>query len=292
MARRPTEPKAADALERLVEGARGRPLPLPPELAERYGPLAMPTHRGRPHVIANFATTLDGVASLRPSGRSGGGEITGFDPHDRMVMGLLRAAADAVIVGAGTLRAVPRHRWTAERVYPPLADAFRALRHRLGQPPVPLNVVVSARGRLDLRLPLFASGDVPVLVVTTRTGARRLMGRPRSPSVEVVAAGEGPRLSADSVLRAVDRSRPGRLILVEGGPHLLGAFLSEGRLDELFLTVTPQVAGRDRAHRRLALVEGAAFAPSRPLWGEITDVRRGGRLLMLRIALRPPAARR
>jgi len=276
-----TEPEALDLL---VESDRGRELPLPPLLRRLYGPLRMPTHRGRPHVIANFATTLDGVASLTPSGLSGGGEITGFDPHDRMVMGLLRAAADAVIVGAGTLRAVPRHRWTAERVYPKLGPAYRAFRSTRRKDPEPLNVIVSASGELDLGLPVFHSGEVRVLVVTTDLGARRLRRSAPPPWVTVVEAGKGRRLRARSILRAVGRARGGPLVLVEGGPHLLGDFLSEGRLDELFLTVAPQVAGRDARHPRLSLVEGRAFAPEHPRPASLCDVRRGGELLLLRFA--------
>ena len=57
----------------------------------------MPRHAARPHVIGNFVTSLDGVVSLGIPGKAGGGEISGFNPHDRMVMGLLRAAADAVV---------------------------------------------------------------------------------------------------------------------------------------------------------------------------------------------------
>ena len=276
-----TEPEALDLL---VESDRGRELPLPPLLRRLYGPLRMPTHRGRPHVIANFATTLDGVASLTPSGLSGGGEITGFDPHDRMVMGLLRAAADAVIVGAGTLRAVPRHRWTAERVYPKLGPAYRAFRSTRRKDPEPLNVIVSASGELDLGLPVFRSGEVRVLVVTT--GPRR----PAAAKVRASPRGHGgrgrqrPSLRARSILGAVGARPAGPLVLVEGGPHLLGDFLSEGRLDELFLTVAPQVAGRDDGHPRLSLVEGRAFAPEHPRPASLCERAPWGRTALLRFA--------
>lgn len=48
-------------LETLFDAARGDELPLPAELASLYGPLCFPTWRGRPHVIGNFVSTLDGV---------------------------------------------------------------------------------------------------------------------------------------------------------------------------------------------------------------------------------------
>src|SRR5512141_3415713 len=91
-------------LESLFERIGGDEISLPPDLTALYGPLRFPLQKGRPYVIGNFVTTLDGVASLSAPGLAGGGPLSGSKPHDRMVMGLLRAVADAVIVGAGTLR--------------------------------------------------------------------------------------------------------------------------------------------------------------------------------------------
>ena len=96
-------------LDTLYDAGRGDDLPLPVELARLYGPLRFPLHPQRPYIIGNFVTTLDGVVSLQVAGHAGGGDISGFNSHDQMVMGLLRAVADAVIVGAGTLRASPQH---------------------------------------------------------------------------------------------------------------------------------------------------------------------------------------
>src|SRR5512147_2469665 len=158
-------------LESLFDAARGDDLPLPPDLSALYGPLRFPAWEGRPYVIGNFVTTLDGVASLSAPGLEGGGPISGSNPHDRMVMGILRAAADAVIVGAGTLRSVPRHLWTAEYICPALAGEFGRLRAALGKNGPPLNVVVTARGDIDRDLPVFRSGEVETLVVSTREGA-------------------------------------------------------------------------------------------------------------------------
>src|SRR5918912_4563 len=137
----------------LFDAASGDEVPLPPELSIVYGALRLPRYADRAHVISNFVTTLDGVTSWNEPGQSGGGEISGFNAHDRLVMGLLRAVADAVVVGAGTLRSVPRHVWTAEHVYPDLAEVFRGLRVRLGKSPAPLNVVVTSLGRIDLNWP-------------------------------------------------------------------------------------------------------------------------------------------
>ena len=277
-----------DPLVSHYEVASGDALPLPADLASLYGPLRFPSRPGRPHVVGNFVTTLDGVAALSVPGHMGGGAISGHDRHDRAVMGLLRAAADAVIVGAGTLRASPEHLWTAEHIFPPLAPSYRDLRAALGKESPPFNVVVSASGEVDIGLPVFGSGAVPALVVTTAAGAERLRRRPAPPSVSVEAAGDGHRLPAGAILSAVARARRCRLVLVEGGPRLMGDFFFGGLLDELFLTVAPQVAGRDGSAERPGVVAGIAFAPDRPLWGTLVGVKRGGSHLFLRYSF--PAA--
>ena len=271
-------------LETLYEAAGGAQLPLPPELASLYGQLRDRPHPGPPHVAGNFVTTLDGVVSLNVPGQSGGGEISGFNQHDRMVMGLLRALADAVIVGAGTLRAVPRHLWTADYIYPPLADQYQQLRETLGKPDPPLNVIVTARGEIDLDLPVFRSGRVPALIATTVPGARRIAELDLPPGVRVVSVGSADSLSPRAILDAVCSARQCDRILVEGGPHLLGDFFAESCLDELFLTLAPQVAGRDGLDHRLGLIEGKVFAPTRSLWGTLVGVKRGESHLFLRYA--------
>jgi riboflavin biosynthesis pyrimidine reductase len=270
-------------LEPLFDAGRGIDIPLPPELAAVYGSIGFPKKNGQPYVIANFVTTLDGVASLGIPGQAGGGPISGFNPHDRMVMGLLRALADTVVVGAGTLRSVPRHVWTAEFVFPALADSYAALRRSLGKTAWPLNVIVTARGEIDPNLPVFQSG-VPVLIVTNEMAAKRLRSLPFAPSVELVATEDFGRLSPHSVLAAVSGKRASGLILVEGGPRLLADFFAESSINEQFVTLSPQVAGREDCGRRPGIVAGRIFAPEHPLWAALASVKRGGDHLFLRYA--------
>ena len=272
-------------LQALFDVTIGEDQPLPCALARLYGRLRMPRHATRPHVVANFVASLDGVVSLGVPGKAGGGEISGFNQHDRMVMGLLRAVADAVIVGAGTLRAASSgHLWTADYIYPPLAEAYQELRASLGKSEPPLNVVVTAGGEIDLERRLFASGEVPSLIVTTADGASRLRGRALPPSVQVEVAADGASLSARAVLDAVVRVRSSELVLVEAGPHVMGLFFAERVLDELFLTLAPQVAGRDGTAERPGLVAGKALAPDDPVWGTLVGLQRGGDHLFLRYA--------
>jgi riboflavin biosynthesis pyrimidine reductase len=269
-------------LETLYETKRGKTLPLPPKLARLYGHLRMPLERARPHVISNFATTLDGVVSLNVKGHASGGDISGFSVQDRMVMGLLRAIADVVIVGAGTLNVDRHHVWTAENIFPDLADEYRRLRATLGKSGPPLNVLVSGSGRVDLGLPMFASGEVPALIVTTTAGAKRLSKQRAPGSVEIRAVRSASAIRAGSIIEQVCQVSAGKLILVEGGPRLLGDFYAVRVLDEQFLTLAPQIAGRDVGDKRFSLVMRRTFAPRSPLWGTLVDVRRGGSHLFLR----------
>jgi riboflavin biosynthesis pyrimidine reductase len=277
---------ALTPLETLVDINRGTALPLPPELAALYGRLQFPLHSGQPFVISNFVTTLDGVVSLNVPGHAGGGDISGRDQHDRMVMGVLRAVADAVIVGAGTLRAAsPQHLWTAEYIYPPLTDAYKQLRAFLKKPDPPLNVIVSARGAVDLKKRVFQSGEVPVLIVTTTNAEQRVRQDDLPPWVQVAAIESAGPLNARSIVEAVGHVRHSDVILVEGGPHLMADFLAQQCVDELFLTLAPQIAGRDDLSVRPGLVAGKSFAPKHPLWGTLIEVKRGGSHLFLRYSL-------
>ena len=271
-------------LECLLDRIGGDDIPLPPELATLYGPLRFPLQKDRPYVIGNFVTTMDGVASFSDPGFEGGSPISGSNPHDRMVMGLLRSVADAVIVGAGTLRSSPNHLWTAEYIYPSLSGLYRQVRTASGKMPSPLNVIVTARGDIDLDLPVFRSGAVKVLIVTNPEGARRVRERGLPSSVVIGEVEESCAISAREVLSAVGRILHGEILLVEGGPRLMGDFFAGKCLDELFLTIAPQVAGRDGSAERPGFVAGKRFGPERPLWGTLAGVKRAGSHLFLRYA--------
>ncbi len=278
----PIEVPALPALEPLIDGASGEAVPLPAELERLYGQLRLPSFDERPYVFANFVTSLDGVVSMGRPGQAGA-EISGASVVDRAVMGLLRAVADLVVVGADTFRAVPRHRWTPAATYRPLGDAYRRVREAMGKPVAPTLVVVSARGRIPPDLPVLRSGRVPVVLVTTAAGGERLAGQAMGPHVRVVAAGTSERISGSAVLVAAGAG-PGSRVLVEGGPHLLGTFLRERLLDELFLTLAPQVAGRAAGSNRLSLLEGELFGPPDPCWATLLSAKRSASLLFLRYA--------
>jgi riboflavin biosynthesis pyrimidine reductase len=272
-------------LVQLYDGARGEALPLPEPLRRLYGELRLPNVRRRPYVISNFVQSLDGVAALGIP-QTSGGQISGSNPHDRLVMGLLRAIADAVVVGAGTARSVPGHLWTSDYIFPGLAEAYAELRRHLGRAELPMNVIVTARGDVDASQRVF-QGEVPVIVITTESGRRRLTQEAAIDPSLIRAIEESGELSARAIIEAVGAAGETDVVLLEGGPHLMGDFFGEGLVQELFLTVSPLMAGRD-GHERPGIVAGREFAPDTPVWGELASVRRADSHLFLRYAFGGP----
>lgn len=274
-----------DAIETLLERQpRTANANLPVELQELYGgDLAFPADSPKPYVFANFAATLDGVVSFKIPGKSGGGEISGHNAADRFIMGLLRASADAVLVGAGTFTDVAASSlWTAEDVWPEGREMFR--RYRAGRYEHPLNAIVSGSGRLDVTRAAFRTSDPKTVVLTTAEGKQRIDGacKRAGRSVQTRAIEGGPRIKAAKMIEILQREFGVRLLLHEGGPELFGQFVRENLIDELFLTIAPQIAGRDSAADRLALVRNAAFAPENAPWLKLLSAKHSGDHLFLR----------
>ncbi len=181
---------------------------------------AVPGYGGDPRwdgLAVNFVESLDGVVALPDAPGESGGVISGGSQADRFVMGLLRACADAVLIGAGTLRAAPGDVWFADAIFPEAA----ALYAQVGAVHPPVYVV-------------SGSGEVPALP----PGGVLLRGR-QSPQ------------------QIVDRLRGDghRRILCEGGPGLFGELAAAGLVDEVFLTLSPRLFGRFAGDARKALTD-------------------------------------
>lgn len=128
------------------------------------------------------------------------------------------------------------------------------------------------------------SGDVPVLIVTTTQGEERIRAQQVPATVQIAGVQDTGSFSPQAIIQAVCGVCQRDVILVEGGPQLLGDFFAEGLLDELFLTLAPQVAGRDSVPVRPGFVAGKLFAPEHLLWGTLVSVKCGGSHLFLRYA--------
>ncbi len=234
-------------------------------------------------MVANFVSTLDGVVAI-PELPNSNELINGGSDADRFLMGVLRAFADVVLIGAGVLKASPHGTWRPEKIYPPAAEEFAELRGRLGRPPAPEIAVLTGSGSIDPGHPLLASG---ALVLTSEPGAARLEGR-LPPASTIVALGSEPEIDGDVVVAAL-RERGHDVIVSEAGPHVFGSLLASSAVDELFLTISPLLAGDAGPGSRLRLVEATDLVPLhklRPL-----SIRRHGEHLFTRYALpqRPEA---
>ncbi len=282
-----TDPRGTEPLVRLLDDTRGGdPLDarggLRDDLARRHdGDLRILLRPDRPTLVANFVETIDGVVARGTDGRSGGGEVSGFSPTDRFVMGLLRSLADVVLVGASSVRRSPRAARLPAGVFPDAATAFADLRSRLGLAPAPTTLIATASGELDPGLPAFRDRTAPIVIAAPvrRIDALRACGFAPNVGFEVL---EGPASDAPAALVDVVRRLGARLVVSEAGPLLFGQLVRAGLVDELFLTVSPQLAGRDAGHPRVPLVDGAALWPDAPRWARLASARSAGDHLFLR----------
>lgn len=215
---------------------------------------------GRPYTFSNFVLSRDGRISFNEPGQSGGGEVSGFNAHDRWVMALLRSRADAVLVGDNTLRTSPDHRWTAEYIYPEdstLFDEVRASEGRMGHP---IQVFLSLEGDLDPLSEVLQRADMAVIIATTTRGAERARGITAAGSFSVLALGDD-EVDLPKLVRVLQRDHGVTNLLLEGGPRVYGGFLAAGLVDDEFLTLSPVVIGGGTTTPRPGLVEGQAFLP-------------------------------
>ncbi len=181
------------------------------------------------YVRANMVATLDGSA------RDAEGSSRGISaPADQAVLGVLRALADVVVVGAGTARAEGYGPLTAR-------PAFAARRAAAGQAPAATLAVVTRSGDLDATSALFAPGAATLVLTCRAAPVERL--RALAGDERVVVAGDDD-VDPSRALAAL-AARGLRRVLVEGGPSLLGRVAADGCLDELCLTWSPLLVGGD-----------------------------------------------
>lgn len=216
-------------------------------------------------LYTNFVETLDGIVAL-PSIEKSNALVADGSEDDKFVMGLLRAAADCILIGAGTMLASPKGLWRPGGVYPKAAEALA----ELGEPAV---AVVSTGASLDPNHPVLQRA----VLLTTARGAEQFAGT----LPDVVAVNDGDWVDLRAAV-AVLRARGHRRILSEAGPTVFGSLLADGLVDELFLTLSPVLAGRLGAGSRLGLVEGVELLPQAHLAPRLVSVRRADRHLFLR----------
>ena len=175
---------------------------------------------GRPYLVLNMIESLDGRTTVNGTVR----ELT--SPIDQARLFGLRARADAVLVGAGTVRA-ERYR----RVLPDDVDG-----------PRPLMVIVSGRVDLPEDLPLLARDDVHVVIATTSDRELGFVTRARVDYLRLPAV-DGDGVDARALCAALRDEYGVRAVVCEGGPRLNDDLFAAGLVDELFVAIAPTLVG-------------------------------------------------
>ncbi len=212
--------------------------------AVAYAADPRPAPEGRPWVVANMISSVDGAATLA-TGTSGG--LGG--PADKAVFAAIRAVADLILVGAGTV--------VAEDYGPArLSPALREARASRGQASVPRIAVVSASLRIDPGQRLFRDAPAearPIVVTVARADEQR---RQRLAEVaDVVEVGD-ERVEWRPALAALASTTAAGVVLCEGGPRTNAQLIAEDLLDELCLTLSPILVDGDAP--RIAQGPGAS----------------------------------
>lgn len=186
--------------------------------------------RERPWIRVNFVSSLDG--SVTADGRSGGLGT----PSDARVFAVLREMCDAVLVGAGTVRA---ENYGGVQ----MSDAARARRVERGASPTPPIVVVTGSASIDADARVLTDTEVPPVIVTSTAADGDRVAALRTAGAQVMQV-DGDTVSTSSILEALIESGF-RNVLCEGGPSLFGRLIADGAADELCLTLSPTLVAGD-----------------------------------------------
>ena len=220
----------------------------------------------RPYTVLSVGMSIDGYIDSAGEDRLVLSNDADLDRVDEV-----RAWSDAIMVGAGTVRA------DDPRLL--VRDADRR-RERLaeGRTPSPAKVTVTAGGRLDAASRFFADDGAEKLVFCARGAVRRVRDRVGPVSCVVDA---GPAVDLCRVSEAL-HARGVRRLMVEGGGTVLTQFLTAGLADELHLVVAPVFVGDARARR---VVGDGRFPWHDDHRATLAEVRRIGDVVLMRYAL-------
>jgi riboflavin-specific deaminase-like protein len=199
----------------------------------------------RPYVVLNMVSTADGRATL--GGHSGaiGGEA------DKALFLGLRTAVDAVMAGAGTVRA-ERYRRLVRDI------RRRRIRRERDLSEEPLACIVSGRLALDSDIPLLADPEARVAILTTSTAS---LPQECRADIRYIRAVRNGLLDLPGAMAQLREHHGVRTLLCEGGPHLNAQLLAQGLVDELFLSLAPLLAGGDATSETLRILSGPELYP-------------------------------
>lgn len=174
---------------------------------------------GRPWVLINFVTSIDGATKVR------GGSTGLNDDDDKMLFGVIRAMADVVLVGAGTVRAEDYGPVT-------LDETRRKARQAAGLEPTPNLVIVTGSLNLDPEARVFSDPEHRPMILTGSD-----VDRDRHDALSQVA--DVVRVKQLDARGIIGHLRVARVVLCEGGPSLAGQLAGAGLVDEVNWTIAP-----------------------------------------------------
>ncbi|MEO6053134.1 MAG: RibD family protein [Chthoniobacterales bacterium] len=184
---------------------------------------------GRPRVVANFAITADGKVSTRLK------TPTGFtSPADKRRLQEIRAMGDALLVGRNTLEIDNMGMRLS-------ADDLRRKRQRKGLPPVPLRVVISNSGIINLHSKLFQNTDSRIVLFSTSKMKSSL--RKKFPSHVDLIISKTKSVRLQDVLKILQTEYAVHTLICEGGPTLFRSLLQADVIDEIYITIAPLIFG-------------------------------------------------
>jgi 5-amino-6-(5-phosphoribosylamino)uracil reductase len=190
----------------------------------------------RPYTLLSCAVSIDGYLDDASPNR-----LILSGPEDLDEVDALRAAADAILVGAGTIR--------ADNPRLLVRDPGRiATREAAGKPPHPLRVTLTATGDLDPAARFFTGPGTP-LVYSTSSALKDSALKDSALKDKAVLIDAGPDLSLTAVLQDLHNERSVESLLIEGGADILRDALAGNLADELRLAIAPFFVGDPSAPR-------------------------------------------
>ena len=223
----------------------------------------------RPYTLLSCAVSLDGYLDDASPNR-----LILSGPEDLDEVDALRAAADAILVGAGTIRADNPRLLVRD-------PARTAAREAAGKPPHPLRVTMTATGNLDPAARFFTGPGTP-LVYCASVAVPATEKNLKDKAV-VIDAGAEPSLAA--VLQNLHSERAVATLLIEGGAHLLRDALAGSLADELRLAIAPFFVA-DPTAPRFALQARYPHTPAHPM--TLLSLRQVGEVAVHRYRLTNP----
>jgi 2,5-diamino-6-(ribosylamino)-4(3H)-pyrimidinone 5'-phosphate reductase len=233
-----------------------------------YSNISFPKRDKRPYVIMNMVSSLDGKATVRGKASQIGSST------DRTLMRVLRARVDAVMVGAGTLR--------AEKLRLDVPEDLARDRESRGLKPQPLAIIATTSGDIPLEENLLGFSPDNLLILSSPTASRSHLKAFSSMALVEVVPSETENSHADltDTLENLKGTYAVDSLLIEGGPALNHSLIHSGLVDELFLTLSPKLLGGEGPGTLSVL-----YGPLLPSWQtelELISVHLSGSELFLR----------